>query len=375
MKKIIILSVLLALSLFSFNCGGGSGSSNSPKGENPGEPSVVQLLPSHFIAQTNSMIILHAKVLDGNGAPVNNIPVSFTNLSPVGVLSGLTAKTNSIGIASVTLKSTTTGFSTVQAEVNKGFSQVRDRRTVFFTDQNVLRVRLLLDVDADNDLNYDEQSDITLGETPDDNSVKIRARVYDVGGWGPLAGRQVWFDSERAYRVGTSILGTNTTWPCSDGSDTCWIAFPLDTTVYTNEQGEAFVQVIVAAESLRNFTSNLNIFATADNGSANMKTLFISPVSVGSVTVTANPNSIGLGETSEITATAMTNTNQPVPDGTTINFAIDTACATAGGTIDPFGRTTDGSATAIFTAPSTPGTCTITGRVGEQSDTVDVIVS
>jgi len=84
MKKIIILSVLLALSLFSFNCGGGSGSSSSPKGENPGEPSVVQLLPSHYVAQTNSSITLYSKVLDGNGAPVKNIPVSFTNLSPIG---------------------------------------------------------------------------------------------------------------------------------------------------------------------------------------------------------------------------------------------------------------------------------------------------
>jgi hypothetical protein len=99
MKKIIILSVLLALSLFAFNCGGGSGSSSSPKGENPGEPSIVQLLPAQFVAQTNSIITLHAKVLDGNGAPVNNIPVSFTNLSPIGVLSAITAKTNSIGIA------------------------------------------------------------------------------------------------------------------------------------------------------------------------------------------------------------------------------------------------------------------------------------
>ena len=53
MKKAFILLVLLALSLSAFSCGNGAGSADSPSGENPGIPSVVQLLPSHFIAQTN----------------------------------------------------------------------------------------------------------------------------------------------------------------------------------------------------------------------------------------------------------------------------------------------------------------------------------
>jgi Bacterial Ig-like domain/Bacterial Ig-like domain (group 1) len=384
MKKTIFLALISIFLLSSLiGCGGGAGSSSTPPGEQPGVPFFIELRPSQYIAQTNSFIIIRARVLNGNGNPIGNVPVRFTNLSAVGVLSATSANTNSSGYADVRLSSTTPGFATVQAEIYSGESVVRDRRTLFFTLQDVLAVRLALDADADNDLIYDEPSDLLLGEDANDNSVKIRARVYNAGG-ALLAGRQVTFDAERAYRVGTSILGTDAAL-CSDGSDTCFIAFPLGTTVFTNENGEAYVQVLVATESLRNFTSNLNIFATADNGAANMKTLFISPVSVGSISVSADPSVIapttsGTASTSTITAIAMTNTNQPVPDGTTINFSIDAACAAAGGRITPFGRTGvaaagDGTATATFTAPPTMVTCTITASIGSVSDTIDVVVT
>jgi len=300
------------------------------------------------------------------------------------VLSSTVANTNGIGIATVTIYSTTPGFATVIAQVTSGVGQVRDQKTVFFSSKDVLAVSMALDVDADNDLIYDEPSDLLLGETPTDTSVKIRARVYNAGGV-LLPGRQVMFDSERPYRVGTSIVGTDQNWKCSDDSDTCWIAFPLGRTMYTNENGEAFAQVIVGAESLRNFTSNLSIFASADNGASNMKTLFLSPVSVSSITVVADPpvlspSTLDSTKTSKITATALTNFNQPVPDGTTINFEIDSACRAAGGTITPFGRTGvdakgDGKATATFTAPSKSMTCTVTASVGGVSGSVDVLVT
>ncbi len=64
--------------------------------------------------------------------------VIFTNLSPIGVLSSTTAETNDSGIATVTLKSTTDGFSTVQAEVNKDVGQARDRKTMIFPRHLIL---------------------------------------------------------------------------------------------------------------------------------------------------------------------------------------------------------------------------------------------
>lgn len=389
MKKAFILLTVLALAVGAFSCGGGgAGGLNSPGGENPGIASIVQLNPVHYISQTNGFITFRAKVLDGNGAPIPNTRVDFTNQSSVGTFQAASLQTSAAaayaytdgsGLASIRVFSTTSGFVTVIAQVYTGSGNVRDQKTVYFTNDDVLAVSMALDVDADNDLIYDEASDILIGETATDTSVKVRARVYNAGGV-LLAGRTVTFDSERAYRTGTSIIGTDTSWACSDGSSTCWVAFPLGRTMYTNEAGAAFAQVVVATESLRNFTSNLNIFATADNGASNMKTLFISPVTVSSITIVANPAVIppsisGTPSTSTITATALTNFNQYVPDGTAVNFTIDAACSAAGGKITPFGRTTDGAATATFTAPSALMTCTITASIGSVSATTTVLVT
>jgi len=349
MKKIFILFILLALSLFAFNCGGGSGSSSSPKGENPGEPSIVQLLPAQFIAQTNSIITLHAKVLDGNGAPVNNIPVSFTNLSPIGVLSALSAKTNSTGIASVTLKSTTTGFSTVQAEVNKGVSQVRDRKTVFFSSNNVLGVSMSLGVDSvpGNGI-YNENEDLILFHPPPDpdNTVEILTTVFDAGGV-PVPGQLV-------------------TW----SADHTEVVF-LRTEEVTNVFGEAKAIVKVVPESLRDSDTNVNIMAFAGNGAANMRSLFLKPVAVENITVSANPQTVDSGGTSTITANATTKAGTPVPDGTTVSFT------TNNGGIEPFAQTTGGIAIAEYTAPTVnvKSTAQITASIGAIFDIVDINIA
>jgi len=336
MKKIFILFILLALSLFAFNCGGGSGSSSSPKGENPGEPSVVQLLPAQFIAQTNSIITLHAKVLDGNGAPVNNIPVSFTNLSPIGVLSATTKQTNNAGIATVTLKSTTSGFSTVQAEINKGVSQVRDRKTVYFATSLNLQPYMILDVDGDSDGIYNEASDLILFETATDNQVMIRATVFN--GFGQRA----------AF---TSV---------TFGADSLEASFPLGSIKTTDANGEAFVLVQVDPIAIRNLGTVLNITAVADNGAFNMVSLFLKSVTVSasSSSLSANPTAINPGGTSDLTAAVKLNTGNIAPDGTAVSFV--TTC----GTVTPFAQTTNGVAPGTFTAPSTEGACTVTATAG-----------
>jgi len=333
MKKIIILAVLLALSLFSFNCGGGSGSSSSPKGENPGEPSVVQLLPSHYVAQTNSIITLYAKVLDGNGAPVNNIPVSFTNMAPIGTLSALSAKTNSSGIASVTLKSTTTGFSTVQAEVNKGTGQVRDRKTVFFSSLSTSQSIPRLDLTADN---YE------LFETTNDNEAILTATVFD--GFGQRV-------------IGMDVLF---------GSDSEEATFPLGSLAMTDTNGQASVLVRVIPSTLRALPTVINITALADNGAFNIVSLTLSPVSIQKVEVFANPLTVDSGGTSAITAQVTTTAGTPVPDGTTVNFTTNL------GGIDPFSQTTDGIAKATFNAPTleagaSPATANITASAGGET--------
>ena len=340
MKKIIILSALLALSLFSFNCGGGSGSSDSPKGENPGGPSVVQLLPSHYIAQTNSVITLHARVLDGNGAPVNNIPVNFTNLSPVGGLSALSARTNSSGIASVILKSTTGGFSTVQVEVNQGVAQVRDRKTVFFSSFSTAQPTPSMDLVADN---YE------LFQTATDNEVTVTATVFD--GFG----RRV---------VGMDVLF---------GSDSEEATFPLGSVAMTDTNGQASILVRVIPSELRDLPTVINITALAYNGAFNIVSLTLNPVAIQKVDVFANPLAIESGGTSTITAQVTTTAGTPAPDGTTVNFT------TNNGGVDPFSQTTDGIAEATFNAPTLDAgasdeTAVLSASTGGKSDSVTLTI-
>ena len=182
MKKVIILLTLLALCIGTFSCGQGAGSSSHPHGENQGIISVVTLSPSQSIAQTNAFIYLHARVLDGNGVPVKNQDVTFTNLTePFGViqkflkivgihksahiLSASTVKTDDLGIATVKITSTTAGFATIQAEVNTGAGIVRDKKTVFFTISLVpvtpSAPTMKLHVD-DGDGTFDENDDFNL---------------------------------------------------------------------------------------------------------------------------------------------------------------------------------------------------------------------
>jgi len=360
MKKIIIVFFLLALSLSSFSCGGGSGSSETPSGENPGTPSITQLLPSHYIAHTNSDITLHARVLDGNGVPVRHVPVRFTNLSPVGVLSATSDKTNDIGIATVILHSHVEGFATIQAEVNKGVAIVRDRKTVYFSMYNTTQLTptMTLEVSGNGD-------PYTLFETGviNDNEVNVTATVSN--GTFLVSGSVVAFGADRPYKVGTSDT-------CSDESVTCDVIFPFGNTAITNDNGEASVLVRVVPTSLTSLETILNIYAQSDTGAFSMVTLFLKPVSISNITVYANPLTVDSGGTSKITAFVTTTAGTPAPDGTTVTFT-----ANKGG-IDPFSQTTDGLTEEVtFTAPEVTSdtTATITAKVGEKSGTVLVGVT
>ncbi|MCX7913254.1 MAG: hypothetical protein N2511_01570, partial [Thermodesulfovibrionales bacterium] len=159
-NRILKFSTLLLALVIIASCGsGGGGSLPNIPGTDSGIPSIVQLVPSSFIAQTHGCITLSAKVLDGNGAPVKAVPVTFTNLShPLGELRhacnpgspivNSPINTDSSGIATVYLLSNDPGFATILAQVYVGIGQVRDRKTVYFTTKSVLKVTMDLDVDS-----------------------------------------------------------------------------------------------------------------------------------------------------------------------------------------------------------------------------------
>jgi hypothetical protein len=364
MKKYLMLFLLVSIVFSMASCGGGgAGSSSSPPGGDPNVAFYVKLRPSHIVAQTNTFIYFHARVINREGNPIPNIPVYFTNISPIGTfdVNPPVVNTDQYGYATVKLLSPTEGFATVQAEVNTGSGQVRERRTVFFSVSMNLTPFMYLDVDGDDDGIYDEDSDYILFENSTDNQVLIRATVFNRFGQRAF-GSVVTFGADWPYKIGSSTT-------CSDGSSACEVTFPNGNTATTNSSGEAFVLVRVDPITIKNVTTILNITASADNGAANMVTLELLPVTIDTVTVSADPSVVEPEGTSTITAAVTLNTGGPAFDGTVVSFT--TTC----GSVTPFAQTTDGAAEATFTAPSTEDTCTITATAGGQSDTVEVIVT
>lgn len=370
MKKAIILLALLALCLTTFSCGGGgAGSADVPSGENPGLPSVVQLLPTHYIAQTNAIITLHTKVLDGNGIPVPNTPVIFTNLSPIGVLIPTSANTDASGIATVTLKSTTTGFATVQAEVNTGAGNVRDRKSVYFTTAIVIYPSLSASIDGDGDGVFDEPDDFILIANGRDTAT-ISAELLDATGT-PIAGRTIGFSTDTTYIDCTIEDCTSLNQPYKQE-----IVFPNGRYAWTNANGEATIEII-ASSNIKEFKTSFNVAAQdTTSGATDMFTVFLDPITVGAITVTANPPIVSptgpdSSKKSVITAYVVTTDGVPVPDGTIVNFTVTPSDL---GTIDAFSQTTKGLATATFISSGKEGIATITASAGGVSGSLPLII-
>ncbi|MGE5239081.1 MAG: Ig-like domain-containing protein, partial [Chloroflexota bacterium] len=353
MKRIFWIVAFSVLSLTLLSCGGGGGSSSGsldkPRGEPQGVPSSVQLLPNFAITQASGgQITVSAKVLDGNGVPVGDVPVTFVKVTSNGDLAPTSGVTTNQGIATATVSSTTAGFVTIEASIAVGGSQVRDTQTMLFVEgsPSSLRPTLTLSVEGNGD-------PFVLFENINDTDVNVTARVLDIGN-GPVFGSQVTF-----------------------GSESSEVSFPLGNTAVTNQLGEAAVLVRVTPEVLRDVGTTLSITASADIGAFNVVTLFTRPVTVASVQVSANPASVDSGGQADVSALALTTAGTGVPDGTIINFT------TTSGGIEPFSQTPSqgvvGVASSQFTAPTLAEgagnvSATVTASVGGKSGTTRITV-
>lgn len=384
-RKPLLIFLIVPLLFLLYSCGGGgSGSSYGPPSDTPGLPFSLTLLPSQGIAQTNSSIILNAKVLDGNGAPVPNVAVTFTNLSEpfgviktalaklrliksVGILSAKVANTDGLGIARVTVSSTTSGFVTVQAEISNSVGVSRAKKTLFFAlsiETTTPAPTIGLSI---------EGGDNVLFKGPNDNQRTIRADVFQGSSPVPV-GTDVTFGADFPFK--TSIGGA-----CSDGSSACSVTFPNGNVAKTDSNGVARTLVQVDPASLTNIGSVLNITAsvTVNNQSgSNLISLFLSPVTISSTqsSLSASPTVLEANQTtvtSTITAGVMLTSGGPVFDGTTVNFSA--TC----GSVDPFAQTTSGIATAKFIAPATvpsSGKCTVSASAaGVSIGSVDIRIT
>jgi hypothetical protein len=356
-KNILFILSLLSILVSLSSCGGGGGGGiSAAPGTNTGVPSVVKLLDVQNIAQTNSTLYLKAKVLDGSGKPVPNVPVNFTNLSaPFGQLSATIANTDATGVATVTLQSAEPGFSTVLAEINAGAGQVRDRRSVFFTNfifglPEPPPPFMSLDVNSvPGNSTFNEPSDFMLFENTSDDTVEIIATVFNADGSRVGAGLAISWTSDHPEEV--EFTRTD---PITDG----------------NGQAQAIVKV--KANSLRATETHVNIGVASNDGAVSMVTLYLKPVTVNSVVVTANPSIVDSGGKSVITAFATTTAGSAVPDGTSVSFNT----TGGGGTAPSFAQTVDGIVTADLTAPNVTvnTTLTVTASASGKSGSATVTV-
>lgn len=388
MRHLKSIVLLLIFGFLLAGCGGGSGPSSEPAGVNPGYASDIQLLAVQQVVQTGATAFFKAKVLDGNGLALAGKTVTFTNLSGFGTLSSssattgssgtaaagstgkntkaLSVNTDTLGYATVSVKSSIAGFVTLQAEINDGAGRVRDQRTIYFSTYDLslptpIAPPVLLEADGDNDGTYNETEDLNLFQTSGDTQALIRATIYDSNG-ATVSGSVVTFGADRPYK--TSSSGAS----CSDTSTSCDVIFTSGNVRTSDSNGQAFVLVQVDPNILTDLTTTLNITATSDTGGSSMLTLFLQPVTVSSISIAASPTMIQTDAKSDIIAAVMTSAGTPAPEGTVVNFSANCGIFSPVGQLDPpfyeLDATDLGKATSKLNAPSTPTTCEIKACVG-----------
>jgi len=375
MKKLsYLIPLLMLISINLLSCGGGGGTGIDLPGV--GTPDKIALKGSSYIAQTGGSITLEAHVTY-KGRDVQGVEVTFINLSPIGrFLNSATTKaitasstnkatTDSYGKARINISSTTFGFATVRAEIN-GADYVRDEKLFYFTTAIVIYPSLSASIDGDGDGSYGDSDDFILIANGRDTAT-IKATLLDARSL-LISDRSISFSTDTTFIDCTLEDCTTLDQPYAQE-----IVFPNGRTARTND-GEATVEII-ASSNIKEFRTSFNVSAVdTTSGAFDLFTVFLDPVTVGTVTVTAAPPVVAPSGTSVVTICAYTtgdsfNTGVPVPDGTII-----TVSATAG-VIAPFVQTIGGCATTTFTAPLAEGGVTITATVGGMSGFTIVTVT
>lgn len=387
MKKLVYKLLSLSVSvlfIFITACGGGSGGNASITSPDPTPSGTVHslvLTTEKNTAQTGSYVYFYATLLDGNGNGVPDKSVTFMNVAGDNVIvaantAGLNAKgvttavTNSNGIATVRTKLVSEGFTTIVAEAD-GY---RDKRSVWFTSSNSAKgfsfTPVVIDVDIDGNNNgiYNEPDDLKVCQNAADGTVKIRATVWTAG--ARTYGTTVNFstDSDKTSTFPYTPYGKD-----NDGDG------DKDTdSVTTNYQGEAFTELSINC-LVENVERILNVYATTPatyvpefdgrfSGAGGIS-LFLQPVTITAVKVTAVPDIVLSTETSVIKAAVETTAGNELND-ILVNFK--TSC----GTVDPALKATEhGISETKFSPPAYPGDCTITARAGGVTGTAVVKVT
>ncbi|MES0335625.1 MAG: hypothetical protein SFH39_04610 [Candidatus Magnetobacterium sp. LHC-1] len=441
-RYFIYVMLLCLLAMSAVSCGGGGGSSGNdytPPQPTVGVPHDIMLSTDKTVGQSNAPIYMTALITDANGRPVKNTEVTFTKTSTAGnispsLINEFAAKdvavykvqTDIYGRASIKVNSTASGYVTVEAYTGGGLMA---RRSVLFTSSGTIvnqftPISVVLDIDGNNNGTYNEKDDYKVCQSKIDQIIKVKATVYFKGektaGIGLFIGTDLsnlvdFYNNIYGIYSVSSTTGVKTLMGCDyNGSGTidatneynCYTTHTNTTgvpsywfsedRVYTNSSGEAKTEFRISCQNISQ-ERLLSVLATTDSYSfpefsptgrqfygTGSTTLFIEPIVVSSVTVTANPTEVATGQTSYITATVNTTLGDATaPDGTFVQFYADCkdSTATALSSFNPqTAQITNGKATTIFTAPTEiptgdAGQCTIEARVGAVSGFVALTVN
>ncbi len=135
----------------------------------------------------------------------------------------------------------------------------------------------------------------------------------------------------------------------------------------TSSSGQA-----VATFTARDLQGTVQVMATAgsvSNADAPLE-IVIGDESAASISLTVNPASVLVGGTATVTAEVLDDNGNPVPDGTSVAFNVNSYY----GTISPSSTTQIGFATATFTAADNSGTATIYATSGSATASIDIVI-
>ncbi|MEA1900347.1 MAG: invasin domain 3-containing protein, partial [Thermodesulfobacteriota bacterium] len=287
--------------------------------------------PNNLTADSSSSSTIRAFVTDVNGnAVANGEIISFSVTSGTGVLSAPMAVTTG-GAATVTYTaSDTAGTETITAEATNATTKTVD-------------ITLITEQVGNIALSLGTASIVADGQ----NSTIVSATIINVQGNNVLDGTLVTFTTT--------------------GGD-------IDSNTFDNQLSVArSTSNGVASTILRSSTTSGQYVVTTTAGSmsqlASVEFVPGPAADIAGTTLSANPTVIDAGgvSTSLITAGVVDENNNPVTDGTMVNFYT-----TAGGLSHASSATANGIATVVLTSSTTNETATVTAIVDSVSKTVDV---
>ncbi|MBF0343969.1 MAG: hypothetical protein HQL06_07040 [Nitrospirae bacterium] len=436
-RYLLFVSLFCLLTMTVISCGGGGGGTGNdytPPQPSTGVPHDILLSSDKTVGQSNAPIYMTALVTDVNGRPVKNTDVTFTKTSSTGIISPnllnaydfkevavYKVQTDLNGRASVKVTSTSSGYVTVEAFTGSGLMA---RRSILFTSSgtivnNFTPITVVLDVDGNGNSIYNEKDDYKVCQTTTDQTVRIKATAYVKGEKASNIGMFVTTDLSKLVNFYNNIYGIYSVNPATgartltgcdyngdgvvdsvcytthtgaNGAVSYWFN---EDRIFTNTAGEATTDFRISCQTITQ-ERLLSVMAATDSYSfpefsptrlyygTGATTLFIEPIVVSSVTVSANPTEVAAGDTSYITATVNTTLGSATaPDGTFVQFYADCKDSTSNAetSFNPqTAQTVNGKATTIFTAPTQipagdSSQCTIEARVSAVSGFIGLTVN